>query len=776
MHDFVQKLIESSADIDRIVDEYPGPRSPVINALALLSEMVSGGQTANGALFIARNTDIQKEDSDLGIILLTCWASALILQTRQLPEKGIEALSVIHRARNLITPSTPKEVLSLVDMTEAQHAEISGNIVERDSIMRRAIKRLSPQSGRIPWLTVQYAVMLARSGRLSEISRKLSAIETSPAWSDIATAALLANFINHVETCNIHQAEQLLNPLSHSSLPRPLAQLFDHYRTLLPMLRSTLAAGRAGAAEPPPADEITPDWALVIKSLASGNPQQALKWARISEKREPACLAGNNLISFNLLRSEIAVGNIDAARRLSSIRRSHGNTHFLDNLFEARIFLLEGSTEQAADLFATATVDAGSLNAKHRIEIEVTLAVEVPHHQIMYMCERSYNSSKIGGTVRRPLPVNAPRHTASGSSSIIGASQAADELRRTVIHFARMDIPIMITGETGTGKDLIAHAIHEESDRRERPFVAVNCASISESLLESELFGHEKGAFTGASTSRRGLFEEAGSGFIFLDEIGEISPKLQAALLRVLETGEIRPVGSSTARKTACRIITATNADLSRMAMDGRFRQDILFRLKRLEIHIPPLRERVDDILPISHYFLNLNRAGDSSAVMSEDLCRLVMSYSWPGNVRELRNMIERMRLMNSDKLYYEAPDIGLPTAPVISVARSPIIAESAVNSGGQKRAPLRAIPVAPRTAHEHESLRKGKSRMRRMETLRSLFRTHQNLTRSEIIDALSISPNAATSDLKDLIAEGYIDRVQPSRSPRSAYFTLRHK
>ena len=339
------------------------------------------------------------------------------------------------------------------------------------------------------------------------------------------------------------------------------------------------------------------------------------------------------------------------------------------------------------------------------------------------------------------------------------------------MHFSRMDVPVLITGETGTGKDLIAHAIHEESSRRDKPFMAVNCASISESLLESELFGHEKGAFTGASSARRGLFEQADDGSLFLDEIGEISPRLQAALLRVLETGEIRPVGSSTSRKTTCRILAATNADLSRMSDEGSFRQDILFRLKRLEIHIPPLRERTEDILPLSAFFLNLNRTGDSNAVMSEDLCRMILSYSWPGNVRELRNVIERMRLMNSDKLYYELQDMGLPV-PSAPSPHSLLPTAPTMVPAPRNGIPAQNVPVARIVSTGH--LRKGRSKMRRLEAVRALFSQHGTLTRSEIIDALAMSPNIATSDLKALITEGFIEKVQPSKSPRSAYFRVR--
>jgi transcriptional regulator with GAF, ATPase, and Fis domain len=737
--------------------------------LSLLSDMTAGSQTTNGAIFIARNTPIQDEDADLGILMLSYWTKGLVQQIRQIPEKAGEAQAIIQRARSLQSTRTPREIASLVDLAEAEILDAQGNITLRDSVVRRAIKRLPATSPRLPWMLAQYALMLSRAGRLSELSRRLSSAETSAGWPAISTTVLLANFVNQVETCNVHQAEQLLGPLSRQDLPRPLSQYYDNYRILLPMLRNALSISPSTLGDISPADDITPDWALVIRSLSAGNSEQALKWARISEKRNPLCLRGNNLVSLNLVRAELAERNIDAARRLLSLRRSQGNSHYLDSLFEARALLLEGSLEPACEHFCSALKDAAQHNAKHRLELEMTLAVEIPHHLVMLLAERAAKAAKPKQPTGRIEQIaSSDSQTASGASNIVGASHATEEIRRTVMHFARMDVPVLITGETGTGKDLIAHAIHEESTRLDKPFVAVNCASISESLLESELFGHEKGAFTGASATRRGLFEQAGDGCIFLDEIGEISPRLQAALLRVLETGEIRPVGSSASRKTNCRILAATNADLARMSDEGSFRQDILFRLKRLEIQIPPLRERTDDLLPLSAFFLNLNRTGDSNAVMSEDLCRVVLSYSWPGNVRELRNIIERMRLMNSDKLYYEVQDIGLPVTAPLQIAPTPLVQTVSPSTRAITRP--QAVPVA-RIATGH--LRKGRSKMRRLEAVRTLFSQHRTLTRSEIIDSLAISPNIATSDLRTLISEGFVEKIQPSKSPRSAYFKI---
>jgi two-component system response regulator HydG len=218
---------------------------------------------------------------------------------------------------------------------------------------------------------------------------------------------------------------------------------------------------------------------------------------------------------------------------------------------------------------------------------------------------------------------------------MICAAREMKAVKELIECFADVDVPCLVTGETGTGKELVAQALHESSVRSAHPFVEINCGALSDTLIESELFGHKRGAFTGAQAAHPGLFREAGAGTIFLDEIGDISPKLQMALLRVLETGEARAVGGSETYKINCRIIAATNADLARRVEEGRFRADLMYRLERLQIHLPPLRERPDDIVILAEHFLNLRRVEGRMAVLLPRLKARFRDYHWPGNVRE---------------------------------------------------------------------------------------------------------------------------------------------
>ncbi|MGC8870727.1 MAG: sigma-54-dependent transcriptional regulator [Brevinematia bacterium] len=232
--------------------------------------------------------------------------------------------------------------------------------------------------------------------------------------------------------------------------------------------------------------------------------------------------------------------------------------------------------------------------------------------------------------------------------AIIGESDEIKEIKELIRRVASTDATVLITGESGTGKELIANAIHALSPRRNGPFVKVNCGSIPETLLEAELFGHEKGAFTGAINRRKGRFELADGGTIFLDEIGEISPKLQVALLRVLQEKEFQRVGGEENIKVDVRIITATNKNLEEEVKKGNFREDLYYRINIITIHIPPLRQRVSDIPILCNYFLKRYSEIHNKKIngISDELIKVLIEYRWPGNVRELQNFIESAIIM----------------------------------------------------------------------------------------------------------------------------------
>jgi DNA-binding NtrC family response regulator len=233
-------------------------------------------------------------------------------------------------------------------------------------------------------------------------------------------------------------------------------------------------------------------------------------------------------------------------------------------------------------------------------------------------------------------------------AQIVGTTPAMLSVYKTVAHVAPTTATVLIVGESGTGKELVARAIHAKSPRANKPFVAINCGALPESILESELFGHERGSFTGASATKRGLFEEAKGGTLFLDEIGEISPKMQVQLLRVLQEGEIRRVGAAETIKVDVRVVAATNRDLKTEVASGRFREDLLFRLQVVTVHVPPVRDRKGDIpLLIKHFIArHAERLARRAPHVAPEVYEMLEGYAFPGNVRELSHIIERAMLL----------------------------------------------------------------------------------------------------------------------------------
>ncbi|MEJ5300953.1 MAG: sigma-54 dependent transcriptional regulator [Thermodesulforhabdaceae bacterium] len=237
--------------------------------------------------------------------------------------------------------------------------------------------------------------------------------------------------------------------------------------------------------------------------------------------------------------------------------------------------------------------------------------------------------------------------------AIIAESKVMKELLEKVKRIAASDATVLITGETGVGKDLFARTIHAMSPRSKYPFVEINCSALPEQLLESELFGHEKGAFTGAKERKLGLFEVANGGTIFLDEIGELVPGLQAKLLRILEDHSVRRLGGTQSHRVDIRIIAATNQDLQGYVRENKFRKDLYFRLNTIPLHIPPLRERPEDIMPLAKHFVSEHNRKYSRKFQgfSPEAEKLLLAYSWPGNVRELAHVLERICIMHDDRL-----------------------------------------------------------------------------------------------------------------------------
>ncbi len=302
------------------------------------------------------------------------------------------------------------------------------------------------------------------------------------------------------------------------------------------------------------------------------------------------------------------------------------------------------------------------------------------------------------------------------SSDIIGQGPQVEELKRFILKVAPTDSTVLLRGETGTGKELVAVAVHRASARRDHPFVAVDCASLNDNLLQSELFGHERGAFTGAVKMRHGLFETADGGTLFLDEVGDVSPTLQASLLRVLETSRFRRVGGVHEVKVDVRLIAATNRDLERMISEGKFRQDLFFRLNAIHVDIAPLRARREDIPFLAEHFLSRHNARyGTRKTFARGAVAVLSDYLWPGNVRELRHAVERAAVLADGDVIRTAdlpPEVrarsaaepppageGEPLLPLVEVERR-YLARVLAHTGGHRARAAALLGVSERNLY----------------------------------------------------------------------------
>ncbi|HTL97240.1 MAG TPA: sigma-54 dependent transcriptional regulator [Holophagaceae bacterium] len=275
-------------------------------------------------------------------------------------------------------------------------------------------------------------------------------------------------------------------------------------------------------------------------------------------------------------------------------------------------------------------------------------AIEAVREGAFDFLSKPWDNEELKSLVKRALesragkkPALAPA-AAKKRSLMIGSSPKMMAVYKTIASLQDSAATVLVTGESGTGKELVARSIHLSSPRKDRPFVAVNCGAITETLLESELFGHTRGSFTGATADKKGLFEEADGGTIFLDEVGETTPNFQVKLLRVLQEHEVRRVGANKTTKVDVRVIAATNKDLQTLVKAGAFREDLFYRLSVVELQVPPLRERREDIPKLLEHFLAEFSGGAAPALQLEVL-RVLEAYSWPGNVRELANVVENL-------------------------------------------------------------------------------------------------------------------------------------
>lgn len=746
MHSIVEDFLASpDGSLLAVIDKYAGSDDPLITALVSLCKATQGTYPAEEAMRIAAGAiGTDPHDPELELLFFGNWA-LLCHVKRHFSEVPI----LVRLAGQHLHDGTPAILRAFVTILEGLAANAAGRHGEYEEKLDGALAVVPPDSpffGR--WCRLKIA-WLSHFGRLAEIrsdpryARLVDAMEANPRTCP-------SGFVDAIETGDIERASELAARIEphRNALLEVDRNNFDAGRKLLALMSRTL--GRGGSVAELSDENVYDASFASTLCLVRRAPDRALAFAREFAAKFPEFAATLGFGSYLLLRAELACGNAEAAERL--MPRFDRRSYYVDDFFRARLAALNGDLPAARDYMQNALTAAARYGARNRLDFEARLACELSPLAFLKLPVKRAPSA--GRETRRTDYAAKP---GTGEYTIIGNSARMRRLRAEIARLAVADVPVLFRGATGTGKELAARLLHDLSGRKNEPFLAINCGAIPDALLESELFGYRRGAFTGAHEKYPGLFREAAGGTLFLDEIGDISPRLQLTLLRVLETGEVRSIGSPTTDKIACRIVAATNADLEAGCRDGSFRRDLFYRLNRISLRLPTLAERREDIPELAEHFLRAGRIRNETVTMSPELADALTAGDWPGNVRELKNEIERMRLMNSDKTSYGLADLALQFRPAANAVATP------------NPTPR---PVGPPDTHGDFPF--SKTRETRIAELRSLFEKYGKLRRSEIARYFKISPQTVTNDLKILCAEELIEKIAPTAAPRTHYFVVK--
>ena len=747
----------------------PEVNHPKVQAMLALVLAESGVRSLEEANELAQAAYQHPSHVDLHILFVSFWYGSLIGHDEP-PLGQLKALESVLTA--LVSESTPPELKAIASLMIGYPCSVSGNHRRKFELIESFMTDISRESQYYSKFGGLYAMIFLWHGRGTKVAALLEEIEIPqfdrPGFqmaqlSDCALTGkleLVPSLLEDLKASGMHKYKRAFGNLHQMTceLLRVMGGVEEH---LLPF-------------ESVGSFPCSSYWIRSTEALLKGDADEAIHWAKLhadagSEFKNTIWL---EFLDHTLVRAELSNGNGRAAKRLLCELRERGSVNIIDQFFFARAERLLGNHSAAAVHFAKLQESVERYEATKRLDFEARIACELaPTDLLKFGIDASKVSQEITVEHTFKTPVK------KGIEAIVSASPKMEEVKESILQFAGLSHPVLITGETGTGKELVAQAIHEHSNRANAPFLAINCAAIPDALIESELFGHASGAFTGAEKSYNGLFRDAAQGTVFLDEIADISPRLQVALLRVLETSEVKPVGSSSVFTVHCRVIAATNRDLSHLVARKTFRSDLFFRLQRLEVLLPPLRDRTEDIALLADHFLNTGRGSSERAECSRAMQERFEAYSWPGNVRELRNVVERIRLLNSDRLQYGSEDLHWPAESVV-----PEIREESVSQVSPKEEVVEGIRETvpspePKEKREdlstrlHEFLSERDSMLRRRERICEMFDHVEKLKPSEIASFLGVGRRTVSRDLAVLCEEGVLKKITPTASSRSNYY-----
>lgn len=666
-----------------------------------------------------------------------------------------------------IGTSLPREnihpvILSFFMIKMADIKFYEGKTVEYSQLLKEALAIVDRKWLKYSTILVNIGTLISWEGRLKEFNKEDLAILEKPANETMAIGSLQARIANSIFTGHIKEGALLLK----EHLNKPILGS----RSFLKGCEDLIKIVSGDFDERNYDDVFYKYYSKVCLLILNGKFEEARGFSETLQTKAWGKKFSQHFAKYTSLHIELCLQNIGKSRLLLKEIQQRDSVHYLDDFFLARIQLLEMNLKDANASFSRLIANINRYEAMPRLIFELQFAREMKAADILLLMNNINTRTNVNENVfEEKVAPQVPLER--GIKLLVGESDKLLQVKKLVKKFAKLKEPVLIIGETGTGKELVSRAIHDEGANSNEPFLAINCGALTDSLLQSELFGYEAGAFTGAQKERKGIFEAAGKGTVFLDEFGDISQKLQASLLRVLESNEIRLIGGTKTRQISCKIVIATNIDLQQAVEEKKFREDLYFRLARFDIKLPPLRERPEDIPSLINYFLGSNvKSNNETKRIAKKLLDALVKYRWPGNVRELKNEIERLKIMYPEKEILEVEDFDFSRLQ------------------GMPEPVLQADKIIPDTTKEKEPILKNERVVndrilkivqktstldQRQEFLKELFLQYKKLTRSQIMEIADISPVTATKDLQKLCEMGFIERKTPTKSVKSHYFIL---
>lgn len=725
----------------------------ILNLNELLNKFEMGSKLNEEE--IDRALIVGHEDADMFVFFISL-SIVCLAQQMQIDK----AKSLVSIGQNLLESKLMPAIRAFFLQACSRLKFHCGDLTEEKKLMAESLSLLKKDNPRYQANLTNYSYMLARSGMLKDLDAideklLLSATNLSKDKGSLVYEIMLANCImqgeyekgfeylklylesqNNVKTSRYENALFSLNILSRN---HDLSFCINNdFKSIALVVEEFYQSNW----------ESLPSKISTIKSIEVTNP-----FIHFVTKYLP-------------LHLELFEKNIGKAKLILQENQKSGKSHFLDDLFYARIALLENKKSESLFYIKRLTLNVRKYNFEKRIEFELQFAKELSPADLYFLLQKADEFKEKGLPLEENIGVVLePAH--KGLDLIVGKSTVLSKVKKLIQKYSVILEPVLVTGATGTGKELVAQALHDIGANAKEPFLAINCGSLTDTLLQSELFGYEAGAFTGAQRAKKGIFESAGRGTVFLDEFEDVSTKMQSSLLRVLETNEIRSIGGVNSRKINCKIVVATNISLKSLVAKKQFREDLYFRLARFEIKLPALKERKDDIPELIEHFLANQNVNDRTPKLSDELMDKLKNYDWPGNIRELRNAVEKMKILHSDKEVLGVEDFefdqleNYSTTNVLTKKELPVTNPKNVSIDAEEDARIKKI------------IAKGFKIESREQYLKEVFIKYKKLSRSQVVEILKVSPLTAANTLHSLNAAGFIVKRTPSKSSKSHYYEL---